>query len=86
MGACVMPVIHFSVLLWRGQHPTVITSRGGGLAPEMARTLGVSFLAFTVLAVVLLAVRTRIALSETRLEALRTEAVSRGLLDDEDAV
>ncbi len=83
MGACVMPVIHFSVVLWRGQHPTVLTSRGGGIAPEMARALGVSFVAFTLLAAVLLALRVRIALAESTLESLRTEAVSDGLLDDE---
>jgi heme exporter protein C len=82
MGACVMPVIHYSVQLWRGQHPTVITSRGGGLAPEMGQTLGVSFLAFTLVAAVLLYLRTRVALGEARLDALRTEAVSMGLIDD----
>ncbi len=83
MGACVMPVIHFSVQLWRGQHPTVITSRGGGLAPEMGQTLGVSFIAFTLLAAALLYLRARIALGEARLAELRTEAVSLGLLDED---
>ena len=83
MGACVMPVIHYSVQLWRGQHPTVITSRGGGLAPEMGATLAVSFAAFTAMAAVLLFVRTRVALQEARVEALRTQAVTLGLLDDE---
>lgn len=85
MGACVMPVIHFSVQLWRGQHPTVITSRGGGLAPEMGRVLGLGFLAFTVMSATLLYLRTRIALGEARLAELRTEAVAQGLLK-EDAV
>lgn len=83
MGACVMPVIHFSVQLWRGQHPTVITSRGGGLAPEMGKTLALSFTAFTIMAAVLLFVRARVALGEARLAELRTEAVSQGLLDEE---
>lgn len=82
MGAAVMPVIHFSVTLWRGQHPTVITRQGGGLAPEMARTLGLGFLAFTVLSAALLVLRARVALQESRLDALRTEAVSRGMLDE----
>lgn len=85
MGACVMPVIHYSVRLWRGQHPTVITSAGGGIAPEMKTALGVSFLAFTLLAAALLWLRTSLALGEARLEALRTEAVTHGLLSDEDA-
>ncbi len=83
MGAAVMPVIHYSVRLWRGQHPTVITSAGGGVSPEMGQTLGVAFLAFTLLAAALLWLRTRIALGEARVEALRTEAVTHGLLDEE---
>ncbi|MFO0604248.1 MAG: cytochrome c biogenesis protein CcsA [Polyangiales bacterium] len=83
MGACVMPVIHYSVQLWRGQHPTVITSRGGGLAPEMGKTLALSFTAFTVMAAALLFLRARVALGEARLAELRTEAVSLGLLDEE---
>ena len=84
MGACVMPVIHFSVTLWRGQHPTVLTRAGGGVAPEMGKTLGVAFLAFTLLAAALLWIRTRLALGEARLESLRTEAVTHGLLAEEE--
>jgi heme exporter protein C len=84
MGACVMPIIHYSVQLWRGQHPTVITKAGGGLAPEMGQTLAVSFLAFTLVAVALLYLRARLALAETRVMELRTEAVSLGLLDQDE--
>ncbi len=83
MGACVMPVIHYSVLLWRGQHPTVITSRGGGVAHAMAQTLTMGFLAFTLMAAVLLTLRSRLMLQRAKLEALRTDAVARGLLDGE---
>jgi hypothetical protein len=61
----------------------VITARGGGLAPEMGQTLGVSFLAFTLMAATLLYLRTRIALGEARIAELRTEAVSLGLLDED---
>ena len=82
MGTTIMPIIHYRVQLWRGQHPTVITRRGGGLEAHMGQTLGVSFLAFTVLAAVLLAVRARMALAEARLEALRTDAASSGLLGE----
>ncbi len=81
MGACVMPVIHFSVQLWRGQHPTVITSRGGGLAREMGITLSVGFLAFTLLASLLLVLRARLLLQGAKLEAMRTEALSRGWIE-----
>jgi heme exporter protein C len=82
MGAAIMPIIHYSVQLWRGQHPTVITRGGGGLEAHMGQTLTVSFLAFTVLAGVLLALRTRMALTEARIEALRTEAAASGLLGE----
>jgi heme exporter protein C len=84
MGACVMPIIHYSVQLWRGQHPTVITKAGGGLAREMGQTLAVSFLAFTLVAAALLYLRARLALAETRVMELRTEAVSLGLLDQDE--
>lgn len=76
MGACVMPVIHYSVQLWRGQHPTVITSRAAGLAPQMAQTLTLSFLAFTLLAAVLLTLRSRVVLQRAKLEGA---AYRRGL-------
>jgi heme exporter protein C len=82
MGAAIIPIIHYSVQLWRGQHPTVISRRGGGLDPQMATTLGVSFVAFTVLAAVFLLVRARMAMLETRLEALRIEATSSGLMGE----
>lgn len=83
MGSGIMPIIHYSVQLWRGQHPTVITRRGGGLEPHMAHTLAVSFVAFTVLAAVFLMLRARIGMLEARLETLRTDALSSGLMEDE---
>lgn len=84
LGTAVMPIVHYSVQLWRGQHPTVITRRGGGLEAHMGQTLAVSFVAFTLLAAALLALRARMALVEADLEALRTEAAATGLLDDEE--
>jgi len=83
LGAMILPVIHYSVQLWRGQHPTVITRRGGGLDPVMARTLGLAMLSFTVLVGVLVAWRARTAWLEARLEAMRTEATTLGLLGEE---
>src|SRR5260370_24300339 len=44
LGAANLPIIHFSVQKWGGQHPTVITGPGGGRqhpASEIARTPGV---------------------------------------------
>jgi heme exporter protein C len=83
MGAAIIPIIHYSVQLWRGQHPTVITRRGGGLDPAMLNTLFVSLTAFTLMAAAILLVRTRIAMNEAKLEELRTEATSAGLTGEE---
>ncbi len=82
MGSAIIPVIHYSVQLWRGQHPTVISRGGGGLHPDMGKTLGVSLLAFTLLSAALLALRTAMIRNEARLEALQTDATSAGLLDE----
>jgi heme exporter protein C len=76
MGAAVIPIIHYSVQLWRGQHPTVISRGGGGLDAAMVPTLVTSFVAFTLLATALIALRTYMGLNESRLEALRTDAVA----------
>ena len=84
MGSAIIPVIHFSVQLWRGQHPTVITRGGGGLDPAMGKTLGVAFVAFTLLASTLLALRTAMARNDARIEAMRTEATSAGLIEEAD--
>ena len=54
LGASILPIIHFSVQKWGGQHPMVITGRGGGLQdPNMKIALSLGFLAFTLLAVLL---------------------------------
>src|SRR5579862_2701261 len=55
LGASILPIIHFSVQKWGGQHPMVITGRGGGLQdPNMKIALSLGFLAFTLLAIILL--------------------------------
>ncbi|APS00891.1 heme transporter [Pajaroellobacter abortibovis] len=61
LGAANIPIIHFSVRKWSGQHPTVITSTGGGLHhPSMKLALSISFLAFTLLAFLILWIRLRV--------------------------
>jgi heme exporter protein C len=73
-GALDIPVIHFAVNKWRGVHPTVITGRGGGLAPEMWPALLLSFLLFTVITILLIWLRTRSEALKRRLLALEAEA------------
>jgi heme exporter protein C len=84
VGTALMPVIHYSVQLWRGQHPTVITRQGGGLAPAMGATLGMSFIAFSVAVFGIIALRYQMVKNATRVEALFAEASALGLLDDDD--
>ena len=83
-GVLDLPIVHYSVQRWRGQHPTVITSRGGGLHPDMTRALLVSLLAFTLLSALLLLLRYRLQRVELRLERARTELALRGLDEEEE--
>ncbi len=82
VGVLDLPIIHYSVRKWSGQHPTVITGRGGGLHPDMYPALWTSFAAFTALVVLLLWARARIELMRQRVEAIELEAAERGLLED----
>jgi heme exporter protein C len=81
LGAANLPVIHYSVQKWGGQHPAVITGNGGGIAPDMRVALLWSFLAFTILTVLLLWVRVRVELARARLAAAEEDAVDLGLDD-----
>ena len=79
LTAVLVPVIHYSVQLWRGQHPTVITGRGGGLDPDMQAALAAGFVAFTLLFALLLWFRARIGILDAKIERLKTRAVEAGV-------
>jgi heme exporter protein C len=84
LGTVNLPIIHYSVLKWGGNHPTVIGRGGGGLGhPMMRLTLTIGFLAMTLLAILLIWLRTRLALLATRLTRAEDEALS--LEPDEEA-
>jgi heme exporter protein C len=75
LGTVNLPIIHYSVRKWGGNHPTVITKGGGGLAhPDMQHALVVGFVAMTLLAAVLLILRARLALLAARLSHLEQRA------------
>ncbi len=76
LGTVNLPIIHLSVKKWGGNHPTVITGRGGGITDEMALTLGMGFVSFTLLTLVLLWLRGTTLAQTARLCEL--EAVSPG--------
>jgi heme exporter protein C len=84
LGTVILPMIHYSVQKWGGNHPTVITRGGGGLGhPAMYQTLTLGFVAMTLLAMVLLWSRARVALLASRVARAEEEALA--LLPDEDA-
>jgi heme exporter protein C len=76
VGAANLPIIHYSVQKWSGQHPVVIGRGGGGLAPGMHLPLFLSFFAFTLLAVLLVWTRTRIEIARARLRQLEDDAIA----------
>jgi heme exporter protein C len=82
LGGALMPIIHYSVQLWRGQHPTVITAKGGGLHPDMRTALLLSFCAFTALNALLIWVRARAERDRRRVQLLELDAAERGLLEE----
>jgi heme exporter protein C len=80
LGAANLPIIHFSVQKWGGQHPTVITGRGGGLQdPNMKIALTLGFVAFTLLAVLLIWARARVETVRSRLRRAEEDAIDLGL-------
>ena len=81
LGIADLPIIHYSVQKWSGQHPTVISNRGGGLDPRMYPALYISFAAFTALAVVLIWVRVRAELIAQRIQNIEDIAIEHELIE-----
>ncbi len=78
VGALDIPLIHFAVEWWRGQHPTaiVITPQGPQLAGPLLPPLMVSLTAFTLLYLFVMVVRVRLEQQRDQLGALRMEAMA----------
>lgn len=83
LGTANLPIIHYSVLKWGGNHPTVVTKGGGGLGhPSMYHALWLSSWAVTVLFIILILwLRSRSALLQAAADNAWQEAVARGLVD-----
>jgi heme exporter protein C len=83
LGTVILPIVHYSVKKWGGNHPTVITEGGGGLQdPDMKVALVLGFLAMTLLAALLLWLRKHLAMSVSRLAELEERVVFSGRLED----
>jgi heme exporter protein C len=82
IGVFILPIIHFSVQKWGGQHPAVISKNGGGLQhPAMYTSLTLAFVFFTVLTGLLLVLRTRGELLHADLARLEEDALDHDLDD-----
>jgi heme exporter protein C len=68
LGTTVLPIVHYSVKLWRGNHPTVVGKGGGGLSPVMLQALLFGFVTMTLLCCLLLWLRKNLVLGTARLE------------------
>jgi len=80
LGTVTLPIVHYSVQKWGGNHPTVISKGGGGLGhPDMRLALTLGFVAMTLLAALLLWMRARLALTQSRLAAVEELAAARGI-------
>jgi len=72
VGFLDVPIIYFSVELWRGHHPIVFKTGGGeGLAPVMLVTFILCMLTFTLLFILLLIQRFRLGRLRDELAELR---------------
>lgn len=72
IGFCNIPIVYFSVHLWRLSHPVVFGPSGGGLHPMMLHALIVTVFAFTALYLYLMQKALYIENSRQELENLKS--------------
>ena len=84
LGAVNLPIIHFSVQKWSGQHPTVVGRGGAGLQnPDMREAFIMGMVAFTFLAALLFWTRLRMAIATTRLRRVEQRASECGIGEED---
>ncbi len=82
LGAANLPIIHYSVQKWGGQHPMVVTGKGGGLQHvDMKIAFWLGMIAFTFFAITLLWARMRLEIVRSRLDRAEEDAIDLGLDD-----
>ena len=80
LGTVNLPIVHYAVKKWGGTHP-MIMNREGGLEPVMLQGLLMGFAAVTLLAALLLWLRSSVNVGRSRAERLEQFALERGLID-----
>lgn len=86
LGTVLLPVVHYSVRLWGGNHPTVVGKGGGGLSPEMLSTFMIGFVPMTLLCILLVGLRTRLSVIESKMGDAEEMGAALGLLHSEESV
>ena len=72
VGFLDVPLIYFSVKIWRGHHPIVFKTGGGeGLEPVMLGAFMLCMLTFTLFFILLLALRFRLGLLQEELAGIK---------------
>lgn len=71
IGFLNVPIVYYSVHLWRVSHPMVFGSTGGGLAPKMLQALIVTVFAFTSLYIYYMQKSLYIETSRRELETIK---------------
>ena len=76
LGTAILPIVHYSVKLWGGNHPTVLKVNGGGGLQDITMKVAINMglVAMWILAFLLLSLRAKLALSHSRL--LRAEELA----------
>ena len=82
VGSFLIPIIHWSVQRWRGQHPTVVTGRGGGLHADMYPAFLTGMGVFTLLVIFLVWARYRAERTKHAVTALEDRLADVGMLED----
>lgn len=72
IGFCNIPIVYYSVHLWRVSHPVVFGSGGGGLHPMMLHALILTVFAFTALYLYLMQKALYIENSRQELQAIKS--------------
>ena len=73
LAALDIPLVHFSVRIWRGMHPTVITAKGGGIPLPMKLTLLATFFGTLCLFALFFTARFRLERDRNRLTRIQLQ-------------